>query len=125
MRAKDIRDRQNDRAKYRLRNDPRFGLIRRTRDLLHVALKRGKPSPKWVEMMGYTVAEAEAHLRSTLPEGAAWEHFLSGDLEIDHIRQMRHFEFTKATDPGFLEAWALSNLRLLTRADRQMRIRTG
>lgn len=123
MRPAEIRQRQNDRAKYRLRNDPRFALIRRTRDLLHAALKRGRPSPTWVETHGYTIAEAEARLRSTLPEGADWEHFLGGDLEIDHIVQMREFAFTKATDPGFKEAWALSNLRLLTKHDRQKRNR--
>jgi 5-methylcytosine-specific restriction endonuclease McrA len=76
---------------------------------------RGKTDgTHWEKIVGYSGAELEARLRSTIPSGYTWDDFLDATLEIDHIRPISSFIFTGLDCPEIRECWALSNLQLLT-----------
>lgn len=69
------------------------------------------------DILGYTVAELEAHLLRTIPQGYDWDDFLAGKLEIDHVREIWRYNYENEDDPEFRQAWALENLHLLTIED--------
>ena len=57
------------------------------------------------------------HLATTLLAGMTWSDFLAGRLEIDHRVEVWRFDYKNEDDPAFREAWALSNLQLLTKEE--------
>lgn len=119
VRPAEVRTRRAARVRARRRRDPRFALNSRMSCLVRSALTRrgGKKRGEWAALVGYTIDELELRLKATMPEGHSWADFLSGWLHIDHYRPLSSFRFTSANDPGFREAWALSNLRLLPGPD--------
>lgn len=91
---------------FRIRN-----LIRRG---MNGSLKGdGKGGRRWQDLVGYTVAELEERLRSTMPEGCTWQDFMDGKLHIDHIIPMSMYNYKTPEDEDFKRCWALDNLRLL------------
>lgn len=115
---------------HRYRNDAEFNAKEKMRARLrkavadaglwrHLAseLKAGRFNANWPALLGYTMAELVAHLRRTLPKGARWEQFLSGDLHIDHITPRAAFDLTDLDEVR--ACWSLGNLRLLRAKENQ------
>jgi 5-methylcytosine-specific restriction endonuclease McrA len=106
-------------VKGRARSDPRYALNRRMIQLLHATMRarNGKKSGRWEELVGYTIEQLAAHLRTTMPVGFSWQDFMDGKLHIDHRTPLAAFNFETATDLDFRRAWALDNLQLLPEPD--------
>ena len=65
--------------------------------------------------LGYTPSILLSRLKSTLPEDATMDDFMSGALHIDHIRPCASFDLS---DPNqVLECYSLNNLQLLWAKD--------
>lgn len=119
LRPKQIRQIQAQKLKQKYRIDIRFALDRKMQTRMRTCLRQRKVNrvERWEGITGYTIAQLEARLLETMPSGYSWGNFLSGELEIDHIRELWRFNFTSENDPEFREAWALTNLQLLTKRD--------
>lgn len=107
-----------DAARLRRGRDPKIRFNGKMSRLVAKTLKRRRTSKQgrtWPSLVGYSIAELEARLISTLPEGYVWEDYLSGALQIDHIVPVAAHNFHTAEDIDFKRCWALSNLRLLTK----------
>ena len=76
------------------------------------ALKGNKAGRRWESLVGYTVHALAAHLKTTLPAGFMWDDYVSGNLEIDHIRPVCAHDLSQSS--AIKQCWALTNLRLLT-----------
>ena len=80
------------------------------------SLRRGsKNRQHWGALVGYDVDQLRRHLERQFCDGMTWNNF--GAWHIDHIRPLASFEFQTPKDPEFLDAWALTNLRPLWKAD--------
>ncbi len=109
-----------DRAKHRRATDPQYRINGRMAALMNRHLKKrggSKGRFPWSEIVGYSVAELDAHLKTTVPPGYSWDDFMSGVLHIDHKIPVAAHNFTSFDDIDFQRCWALSNLCLLTQAD--------
>lgn len=76
---------------------------------------RGKSGKRWQALVGYSAIDLMEHLERQFTKGMGWDNM--GDWHIDHIRPVSFFAFTSENDPGFLECWALANLRPLWKTD--------
>ena len=112
---------------HRYRTDPAFNAREKVRARLrklaaadtdlqqHMAeqVKAGRFSAKWRALLGYSMHDLVRHLRRTLPKGATWEQFLSGELHIDHITPRAAFDLADIAEVR--ACWSLGNLRLLSK----------
>jgi hypothetical protein len=71
----------------------------------------GKQGVAWVKLVGYTHQALATHLERQFAKGMSWANM--GQWHIDHIQPLASFSYSCASDPEFLAAWALSNLRPL------------
>lgn len=101
------------RARVRRASKPKYRLNERMRTRIRTSLKGKKGGRSWESLVGYSCECLEAHLRTTMPAGYGWADFMSGALEIDHIRPIASFRFNDVSDPDFIKCWSLENLRLL------------
>lgn len=104
------------RAKSKARKDayratPRGRLENRLRAALRRALSRGRGGASWEAVLGYTLADLQAHLERQFLKGMTWAN--AGDWHIDHIVPLSSFTFASDQDAEFKAAWSLSNLRPL------------
>jgi len=74
-----------------------------------------KGGVSWQKLAGYTINDLRDHLESQFANGMSWENM--GQWHIDHIIPRSYFEFTKPSDEGFKQCWALSNLQPLWAKD--------
>ena len=119
VRSKKVRDRaEADRLK-RWAMEPGFVLRARVKARVRSCLKdkKAQKTQSVMDCLAFTIDELETHLRTTIPTGYTWTDYLSGVLHLDHKKPLSSFSFTSTDDPGFKEAWALSNLQLLTADD--------
>ncbi len=80
------------------------------------ALGRGsKAGRKWSSLVGYNLSDLMRHLERQFLPGMSWGN--RSEWEIDHIRPLASFSYSNAECPEFRDAWALSNLRPLWKAD--------
>ena len=98
-------------------------LTDRVRGLVYYSLKRGgiKKAGRLKVLLGYSIKQLENRLDKTMPVDYTWNDFLTGKLDIDHIRPIKLFNYNSQKDPEFKKCWALSNLRLLTIYDNRSR----
>jgi len=98
-------------------------LTERILHLIRYSLKRRniKKTGYLKDILGYSIKQLENRLNKTMPVGYTWNDFLTGKLDIDHIRSIRLFNYDSQDDPKFKKCWALSNLRLLTIHDNRSR----
>lgn len=99
----------------RLRTDEKFRLDRNIGRSIRRALKSSTCYNKekhWKSILGYTIQELKRRLISTIPDGYYWQDFLDSKLELDHIRPVGKYKYTKKTHINFKRAWGLDNLRL-------------
>lgn len=116
VRSDEVRKKMGDYVRKRYRADAVFAIEFRVRAQLRFHMKRsGISKTRRLEtLLGYTMAELHARLLETMPASKSWDDFLAGGMEIDHIIGLENFNYTSEDDPSFREAWALSNLQLLT-----------
>ena len=100
----------------RRKMDLKFALSGRVGNAIRKSLgkTRSKKVAHWELVLGYSAADLMRHLEQTMPLGCSWEDYRAGRLHIDHKRPLASFSFTGADDSGFLEAWSIDNLQLLT-----------
>ncbi|TQK10236.1 hypothetical protein [Herbaspirillum sp. SJZ107] len=68
-------------------------------------------------ILGYSREELVAHIERQFTKGMSWAKVLAGEIHIDHIIPVSHFQCRSIHDPGFKACWALSNLRPLWAKD--------
>lgn len=117
--------RASDAYRHRYRTDPEFCAKEKMRARLRTVgvdnlglhknaafyAKRGKWRETWAQILGYTQEQLIEHLRRTVPRGWRFEHFLSGELEIDHIKPRSMFDMRMQEE--VIACWSLENMRLL------------
>lgn len=94
--------------------DPRKRLIRSFRSRLKGS-KIASGSTAAYEALGYSAGELRVHLERQFVGEMSWDNY--GQWHIDHIVPIASFEFSSVEDPGFIRAWALTNLRPLWAID--------
>lgn len=83
--------------------------------LIRSAASRGGSSPTIQKILGYSVADFVVHFGRCFGSGMTWDHFVRGEIHIDHIRPCSSFDLT---DPQqVIDCWALSNLQPLWARD--------
>jgi len=99
----------------RLKTDERFKLDRNIGRSIRRALKNSIRNKEnhWKIILGYTIRELKERLISTIPQGYIWQDYLDCRLELDHIKPIKVYKYSKTTHIGFRKAWDLDNLRLL------------
>ena len=99
----------------RYRNDDRFRLDRNISRSVRRALKDSKSNKEnnWKSILGYTIKELKARLISTIPNGYTWQDYIDCRLELDHIKPIRVYKYSKTSHINFKKCWSLDNLRLL------------
>lgn len=78
-------------------------------DCIRAALVKGGRSPKYEQMLGYTIPELKDHLAKQFTRGMTWEALVSGKIHIDHIVPVSEFDLSSTE--GVASCWALTNLR--------------
>ncbi len=89
-------------------NNPRYRTIKRLRDRLRDACKRGgkKKTTSVLKLIGCTPQELCDHLESQFESGMTWENQGEDGWHIDHIQEIALFE-----DPEDPRCWNYTNLR--------------
>lgn len=65
-------------------------------------------STKWAPLLGYSAAELRAHIEKQFRDGMSWSNW--GTVwQLDHRIAVGLFDFYRATDKGFQQAFAISN----------------
>lgn len=83
---------------------------------IYTALKRRKSGSSWEKLVGFTRHDLVIHLERQFTGRMSWDNYGSV-WHIDHIRPVSSFSFSTSTDLGFLDCWALSNLRPLPKRE--------
>lgn len=96
-------------ARYKV--DPVFTLKHRVRSLIRRTISAGRGGRRMHQLLGYTIQELRAHIERQFVLGMNWDRFFAGDIHIDHILPVSHFNPRAYDSPEFKECWALSNLR--------------
>lgn len=96
-------------SKYKV--DPVFTLKHRTRALLRRTLRASRGGRRMGAILGYSIDELRAHLERQFTRGMSWERFFAGEIHIDHIVPVAHFNPAALDSPEFKACWALPNLR--------------
>lgn len=99
----------------RYKNDDKYRLDNNISRSIRRALKNSDRNKEnhWKSILGYTIKELKERLISTIPNCCTWQDYINGELELDHIKPVKAFDYTKVTDRGFRKSWGLKNLRLL------------
>lgn len=105
----------NDYQIKRRKTDTKFRLDRNISRSLRRALKNSQYNKEnhWKIILGYSIKELKVKLISTIPNGYYWQDYIEGQLELDHIKPIRIYKYSKTSHIGFRLAWCLDNLRLL------------
>lgn len=107
------RVRENVRRKLMYGVDIAFTLRHRVGALFRVSLKNRKKSKRMEEIVGYSLDDLRSHIERKFDRGMTWEHFMRGEIHIDHIRPISSFNITSCECDEFKKCWALSNLQPL------------
>lgn len=62
-----------------------------------------------LDMLGYSVAELREHIERSFGKGMTWDHFIAGEIHIDHIIPLS--QFNMEDDGEVRRAFAMTNLR--------------
>ena len=108
-----IREYSKNWHKEKRKTDISFRLNRNMACAVRSSLKGNKKGRHWEIIIGYTLKDLEAHLKSTLPKGYIWSDYLDCKLHLDHIIPLSIFNIKNANSKGFKKAWLLENLRLI------------
>jgi len=98
---------------HKRKTDLKYALNHNFSNEIRMALKGNKDGYHWESLVGYTLNNLINRLKSTMPEGYAWQDYLEGKLQIDHIIPISVFNYTKSEHIDFKRCWSLNNLQLL------------
>lgn len=102
-----------EKARRKLKR-PSFVLTNRIKVRMRSLLReRGssKGGRSWQKLVGYSKQDLIEHLERLFLPGMTWENCHL--WHVDHIKPVSSFNYTKPTDPGFKQCWALANLQPL------------
>lgn len=85
------------------------------------SLRGNKGGLHWEKLVGYTVYDLKDHIEKLFTIDMTWEHFMAGEIHIDHKIPIAAFNFETPSDLGFKECWALKNLQPLWKMDNIMK----
>jgi hypothetical protein len=116
----DLRRKQNNRDTYYRKVVTVEGVVMnrmktRLRQVVQRQLKRTVAHSVTLSKIGYTPEMLVDHLAKTMPDGATWDDFFSGDLHIDHDIPCAAFDLSKKEH--VMKAYSLSNLKLMWASD--------
>lgn len=107
------RDRMREWVGSYLAANPQVRMAKNVARRVYSALRDGKKQGPTFDLLGYSPADLARHLERTMLPGMTWDNY--GDWHIDHILPLSLFDHA---DPDMIrQAWALSNLRALWKAD--------
>jgi endogenous inhibitor of DNA gyrase (YacG/DUF329 family) len=116
-RRPEVRKRNAEYRKERLKNDPRLRLRRNVGMIVTQALKRqmaNKNGASTFEYLPYTPLQLMEHIESQFDEHMSWDNY--GDYwHLDHIVPQAALIYDSLTHPNFQKCWALNNLQPLER----------
>lgn len=79
--------------------DISFKIVKNLRSRIGFALKRNiKKSDTTKKLLGCTVDFFKDYFQSKFTEGMTWQHFMNGDIHIDHIKPCKEFDLTKTEE---------------------------
>jgi len=101
-----------NKARVKYRGTKRGQLNLRISNSINASLRKGiKRGRHWETLVGYTAEQLKIHLEKQFIYGMTWEHFMKGEIHIDHKIPVTAFNFETAEDIDFKKCWALSNLQ--------------
>ena len=103
--------------KYR-NNNPQRKISIRLRNRINAVLRYNQNIGKKAnteELLGCSIAQAEAWLESQFTEDMSWDAFMAGEIHIDHIRPCSSFDLTKKSEQ--LKCFNWKNLQPLWAED--------
>jgi endogenous inhibitor of DNA gyrase (YacG/DUF329 family) len=116
-RRPEVRKRNTEYRKERLKNDPRLRLRKNVGMTVREALKRqmaNKNGTSTFEYLPYTPLQLMEHIESQFDEHMSWDNY--GDYwHLDHIVPQAALIYDSLTHPNFQKCWALNNLQPLER----------
>jgi hypothetical protein len=108
------KDYYNEYYSKKYHSENKFKLTKKLYSIIRGCIKNNKSGYSWETMVGYTLKDLVAHLKTTLPLGYTWTDYLNGGLELDHIMPVSAFDYECPDDYEFMKCWKLENLRLVT-----------
>lgn len=108
---------QAEKLRNRRNNDIVKKLSNNISTSIRHSIKGEKEGRHWESLVGYTVQDIMTHLESQFTEGMTWEHFMRGEIHIDHKIPLVLFDFQSPEDRKFKAAWSLKNLQPLWAKD--------
>lgn len=96
--------------------DPKYKVNNAVSSAMRNSLKNSKSGRSWESLVGYSAEKLIRHLGKKLQHGMTWENYGSY-WHIDHIIPLSALNFEKPEDIDFKRAWALKNLRPLTKVE--------
>jgi len=107
------RDSSRDKQKERYYNDPQFRFVLNLKNSVRKAIKKHNKSKgsKTVEILGCDYEFFKIYFEGLFYGSMTWEHFLSGDIHIDHIIPVSSFDLTMKEQQ--LQCFHYSNLQPL------------
>lgn len=79
--------------------------------------KVSKNFVSWQKLLGFTKEDFRTYFESKFQPGMTWDHFLKGEIHIDHIIPNSHFKYTSTNDYEFKLCWNINNLQPLWKVD--------
>jgi endogenous inhibitor of DNA gyrase (YacG/DUF329 family) len=113
----EVRKRNWQRRKARLKNDPVFRLRVNVGMTVREALKRqlaSKNGASTFEYLPYTPPELKVHIEKQFDEHMSWDNY-GTYWHLDHIVPQAALIYDSLAHPNFAKCWALSNLQPLER----------
>lgn len=105
------------RSSQKRRNTPWGKINNSMRSIFTSYSKRGSGWGKYNNILGYSWQDLRLHIEAQFTEGMTWEHYVVGEIHIDHIKPLKLYRYESIYEPLFKEAWSLSNLRPLWKLD--------
>jgi hypothetical protein len=89
-----VKQRNNERRKFLLRNNPQYAIANRLRKMLRdvIKFKKYSKSKNIEKIIGCSASFLRRHFENQFRDGMCWENPKS--FHIDHIRPLSHFDLT-------------------------------
>lgn len=110
-----ILDKENDRQRNKIKNDPTFKLRKTVSRTVLIYLKKNnsdKNGESITKYLSYTFQDLRDHLESQFDFHMSWENH-GKYWHIDHIYPQSKLPYTSMEDENFKKCWDLNNLRPL------------
>ena len=107
------KNRDNRKLKYNIKRktDINFLLRSRLHNRIRTALKRNSKKSSSEILLGCSINEFKIYFQSKFTKNMSWDHFLNGEIHIDHIKPCCKFDLSKKDEQ--LECFNYKNLQPL------------